>query len=170
MFLSFIVIFFILYMIICSCYVTVTNTNCIYSYDNVTTLRCTTTTDVLETILLNRYDTRLQKKLFFVKLYITSEVLTTIPDGIFSNSSLTFLSIHGCNKLTEINNVNAFSGLAMLVTLYLNDNNLQTLASGLFRNLISLKYLSLSNNKIIKFGKLELPRLQQFNIQYNKLP
>ncbi|KAL8597685.1 hypothetical protein ACOMHN_012652 [Nucella lapillus] len=81
------------------------------------------------------------------KLYMDSNKIREIEDGLFSNASrLDYLTVEN-NKINRINN-NTFTGLQFLKSLNFRGNKLRVIEGGTFDSLGNLTTLSLSNNPL----------------------
>lgn len=83
------------------------------------------------------------------KLYMDSNKIREIEDGLFSNRSrLDYLTVEN-NKINRINN-NTFTGMRFLKSLNFQGNKLRVIEAGTFDSLGNLSTLSLSNNPLEK--------------------
>ena len=86
------------------------------------------------------------------ELYLSDNLLSTLPDGIFQNlMKLESLHLYQ-NQITDLR-ARVFAGLSNLIYLWLSDNLLDTLPNGLFQESSSLKQLFLSRNQITNLSE-----------------
>ena len=149
------------------------------AHTNVTSTACTSVSDdelkrVYELDLSSKMITALQSNDFsgllrLNNINLSGNQLKSLPDGIFSNTSLSQITLSR-NQLTSLPD-GIFSGLSTLHSLFLSRNQLASLPDGIFSDTI-LRDITLAENQLASLPDdifSDLPTLRRLLLDKNQL-